>query len=390
MGTEIKRSLASIQEILDIQPIYGADMIEVATVLGWNVVVKKGEFKVSDKVAYFEIDSWIPNRVAPFLTKEGKEPSVYENTRGERLRTIKLRKQISQGLILPLANVGMFEPIIGEKLQVGLDITDKLGIKLYEKEVKTFVGGVAVSTGKSFPSFIPKTDQARVQNIYNKYSESYAEETFEESLKMDGSSCTIYYKSGVFGVCSRNVDLEDPDRVIPVSKFKIFLNKILPFIFKKPVQFKVAPNNFWKIAKEERLHEILPQICNMAGEDYAIQGELVGDGINGNRDKFKGHFLYVFDIFNITTGKYMLPAERRSLINNLNITFGCTLKHVPITNESIQPFKFSLNGLLIEAGGSALNTKNREGVVYKSNRYIDGNIFSFKVINNKYLLEEED
>ena len=94
------RKLASVRVIKQLSPIEGADRIEVATVDGWEVVVKKGEFKVGDSCVYFEIDSWVPHEVAPFLTKEGKEPAEYKGVKGQRLRTIKLRGQISQGLVI--------------------------------------------------------------------------------------------------------------------------------------------------------------------------------------------------------------------------------------------------------------------------------------------------
>jgi RNA ligase (TIGR02306 family) len=88
------RKLASIQKIVDIRPIDGADKIEVAQVLGWEVVVaKKDEFKVGDLVIYIEIDSIVPD----------KSEFDFLRDRKFRVRTIKLRKQVSQGLILPLS-----------------------------------------------------------------------------------------------------------------------------------------------------------------------------------------------------------------------------------------------------------------------------------------------
>jgi RNA ligase (TIGR02306 family) len=97
------RKLATIRRIADIQPIEGADAIEVATVDGWKVVIKKNEFKVGDLAVYLEIDSWIPHELAPFLSK-GQEPREYNGVKGERLRTIKLRGTTSQGLLLKIEN----------------------------------------------------------------------------------------------------------------------------------------------------------------------------------------------------------------------------------------------------------------------------------------------
>ena len=98
------RKLASIRRIADIQPIPGADAIEVCTIDGWKVVAQKAMgYKVGDLVVYFEIDSWIPHKIAPFLTKNAAIPKVFNGVEGERLKTIKLKGTTSQGLILPLS-----------------------------------------------------------------------------------------------------------------------------------------------------------------------------------------------------------------------------------------------------------------------------------------------
>lgn len=119
------RKMASIEIISDIVPHSNADAIELAIIKGWQVVVKKGEFHRGDMVLYFEIDSWIPTELAPFLSK-GHEPRVYKGVRGERLRTVKLRQEISQGLILPLSVLEKFGKIesLGEN-RYGLLINKK-------------------------------------------------------------------------------------------------------------------------------------------------------------------------------------------------------------------------------------------------------------------------
>ena len=98
-----ERKMATIRRIDAVQEIEGADKIEVAVVGGWKVVVKKGEFKKGELAVYLEIDSWVPTEVAPFLTKAGNKPKEYNGVKGERLRTVKLKKQISQGLLLPIS-----------------------------------------------------------------------------------------------------------------------------------------------------------------------------------------------------------------------------------------------------------------------------------------------
>jgi len=145
------RKLASIQKIIDIHPIEGADAIEVATINSWKVVVKKGEFNVGDLVVYLEVDSWVPTALAPFLTK-GKEPREYDGIKGERLRTIKLRGQLSQGLILPLE----YSPGLYIQGSEDDDVSELLGVVKYDPPVNAQVAGIAHG---NFPSMIPKTDE---------------------------------------------------------------------------------------------------------------------------------------------------------------------------------------------------------------------------------------
>ena len=151
MGSEVKRKLAAIQRIEEVRDIEGADAIQAYRVLGWWVVDKKDAHKVGDIIVYFSIDSWIPTELAPFLSK-GKEPRVYEDVLGEKLRTVKLRGVVSQGLILPTHDVHLYleekygdadydnsgytiygsaEPI--RWFEAGTDLTDIIGVKKWEQ-----------------------------------------------------------------------------------------------------------------------------------------------------------------------------------------------------------------------------------------------------------------
>ena len=181
------RKLATIRGIGVIVPIAGANAIEAAVIGGWKVVIRKGDYQVGDRVIYCEIDSWIPHERAPFLSK-GKEPSEYQGIKGERLRTIKLRGQVSQGLLLPMSNLTNY----GADLSVGDDVTEQLGILKWEAPVPANLSGDAIGL---FPIFIPKTDQERIQNLsreFDKYKE--AAELWEITEKLDGSSMTVFFK----------------------------------------------------------------------------------------------------------------------------------------------------------------------------------------------------
>jgi len=315
---------------------------------GWPVVVKKDEFKVGDQVIYFEIDCWVPQTIAPFLCKEPVQE--YGGVKGARLRTVKLRGQISQGLVLPL------HPTLPAdyKAHDDTDLTELLGVQKWEPPVQVqFIGTIP---GNPFPSWIPKTDQERVQNLTSVVLACgpYHNTAFEVSVKLDGSSCTVYYNPDVtptLGVCSRNLDLAHDDT-----------------------------NIFWIVAKKCNLHEAL----TVVGRPLALQGELIGPKINGNIDKMTDYGFYLFDIFDIAAQKYLLPAERMAVVDQLRGA-GATLKHVPILEQAMCLSKFSTVGEILEyAEGPSLNhAVKREGLVFKA---IDSD-FSFKAVANSYLLK---
>lgn len=334
------RKMATLRVIDAIGPIDGADAIEVATVGGWKVVVKKGEFAVGDRAVYCEIDSWIPTELAPFLSK-GKEPREFEGVKGERLRTVKLRGQLSQGLLL---NLDAALPGTNS-FQDGDDVSEVLNIRKWEMPMNAQLAGLVKGT---FPSQIPKTDQERVQNLSKEIAAADCM-VFEVTEKLEGSSMTCYLIDGEFGVCSRNMDLKRDEN-----------------------------NAFWATAIREDVEAKMRD----TGPDaqFAIQGELIGPGIQNNIYKLSRTEFYVFDVYNIQSGEYLTPVMRRALIERMG------LNHVPLINPNY-PIVASIDGLLDAADGpSALNFKQkREGIVFKQ---VDGGM-TFKAISNKYLLGEK-
>jgi RNA ligase (TIGR02306 family) len=337
------RKLATIRKIAAIEPIEGADAIEVAVVDGWKVVVKKGEFAVDSLALYLEIDSWVPTNLAPFLTKAGHFPKVFERVEGERLRTVKLRGQISQGLLLPIPE----DTIQGAGILIaeGLDLTEHLGILKWERPMNAQLAGMARG---NFPAVVPKTDQERIQNLTRSF-EQYQQDIWSITEKLDGSSCTFYLDDeDVFHVCSRNLDLKEDEA-----------------------------NSFWKVARKFNIEDIMRRNF-MKG--MAIQGEMIGEGIQGNQYKVQLDF-YVYDMYNIHTGQYILPVQLKAACEKLG------LKHVPILHEKASIKYDTIQSLLQYAEGkSLLNGSNREGVVFKSNTVHDR---SFKAISNSWLLKNE-
>lgn len=345
-----ERKLATIRSIAAIEPIEGADAIEVAVVDGWKVVVKKGEYTAGDLAVYLEIDSWVPTALAPFLTKAGHFPKVFEGVEGERLRTIKLRGQISQGLLLPIdknleAKIGPRPTPWFSDLE-GLDVTEQLGILKWERPMNAQLAGMARG---NFPTLVPKTDQERIQNLVKEFNGKFQDDSWSITEKLDGSSCTFYLDDeDVFHVCSRNLDLKEDEA-----------------------------NSFWKVARKFQIEDIMRRNF-MKG--MAIQGEMIGEGIQGNQYKTQLDF-YVYDMYNTHTGQYILPVQLKAACERLG------LKHVPILAEDISLVGESVSGILAQAEGkSELNASEREGLVFKSNSIHDR---SFKAISNKWLIKNE-
>lgn len=379
------RKLASIQKILDIQPIPGADAIEVAQINNWKVVVKKGEFAIGDLVVYFEIDSWIPHALAPFLSK-GQYPKVYDGIEGERLRTVRLRGQVSQGLILPLRCVwsgphinmpyigpspwdfqGDWETDDGELNVVdiivdgehrtgtidGLDVTARLGILKYDPPVSAQLAGISKG---AFPSCFPKTDEERIQNLTGQWPE-LQEHEYEITEKLEGSSMSVGLlegdaipRDGEFIVCSRNLNLKEAEG-----------------------------NTLWSLARK---HDIERKLRDIGPPDGIIlQGEIIGEGIQGNYYGIKGHEFYVFAVYDIGMGRYYFPEERRRMCEHLG------LKHVPVIGTRTSLKGMTIDEVLKSADGmSQVNpTKRREGLVYKRADGKNGQEH-FKAVSNKYLI----
>lgn len=153
------RKLATIRSIDSIRDIPNADRLEVATFGGWEVVVNRGLYRPNQLVIYCEPDSFVPHELAPYLTKPGSTPRTFRGVQGERLRTIKLRGQISQGLVLPITSIPA-----DTHIEEGMDATALLGIQLYESEAETIAksGGLAGDQAGLFPTNrVSKSDQER-------------------------------------------------------------------------------------------------------------------------------------------------------------------------------------------------------------------------------------
>ena len=343
------RKMATIRTIGKIFPIEGADAIEAARVDGWTVVVKKGQFSEGDSVIYAEIDSWIPTEIAPYLTRHDGRPKEYLGVKGERLRTIRLRGQLSQGLILPLS-------LLDGKLASfddGDDVSELLGIVKWEAPDPAILGGAPRG---NFPGWMRKTDQERIQNCFRDLSRE--DENFNCELdgrwygeeKLDGSSMSVGYLNGEIHVCSRNLS----------------------------IRLDAEDNAFIRAAKASNIIMAL----ELYGRNIAVSGELVGEGIQGNRYKLRGQKWFVFDVYDVEANRYLSYVDRLKVIVDLT-KLGADFEETPMLYQTSLS-QWDVEKFLANAEGkSALCAEaEREGVVWK--RSNDGDK-SFKAISNKFL-----
>lgn len=342
----MERKLASIRQVSEISPIEGADLIEVATVDGWKLVTKKGEYKPGDLAIYCEIDSLLPIREEFEFLRKSSYKKLSDGTEGFRLKTIKLRGQISQGLLLPISilpNQVVSSTSYGDL--IGTDVTEVIGIVKYEPPIPANLAGKIKGF---FPSFIRKTDEERIQNMPDIISKLKGEE-FYVTEKLDGSSATYYFNNNEFGVCSRNLELLEEDS-----------------------------NTFWKVAREMDIENKLKSL----NKNICIQGELIGEGIQKNPYKIKGQTVKFYNAFNIDKYEYLSFEEFVCLIKELKFETVPIIDTAYILPETVgEILKYS-------EGKSNLNSNTeREGLVFRTK---DVNRTSFKAISNIFLLGEKD
>ncbi len=339
----MERKLATIRQVKEILPIDGADRIELAKIDGWQCVVKKNEFKVGDLGLYFEIDSVFPHAEDPQTSDNRWE---FLRNRGFRIKSMKLKGVLSQGLLMPL---NMFPEVKeGEE-----DIAIKLGIIKYEPPA-TFKSGDAKG---NFPThLIPKTDEERLQNI-PAIIEEIKGLSYVITVKIDGTSTTMLYdkESDDFSVCSRNLTVKDGDNIYYNTARKYFISDILK-----------------------------------ANPSYIIQGEIAGQGIQKNRLGLKDVQLFVYNIWDRNINRYVDFDKFRSLCDKWKI------QTVPI-DETGDCFSYTFEDMLNKADGFYNKDLNlpREGIVIrpqmeKYSRVLKFARLSFKVVSNAYLLRYGD
>lgn len=339
----MKRALATIQEIAALEPIEKADRIELASVMGWKVVVKKDTFSVGDRCVYFEVDSFLPiEERYEFL-----RPSSYRKDEilgeGFRVRSVKMRGKISQGLLFPIEQFPAFN-----ELAVGTDVTDALNVIKFEMpEMNT---GMGTAKGE-IPSEITRTDELRVQS-YDWIREKILGKEYYITTKLDGTSMTIRQKDGVLQVFGRKAEMKDDGLSV-----------------------------MWNTARSRGYLDAIQRY----GKDITLQGELVGPKIQGNKLQLLDYRWYIFTMLD-GEGNRVDFETLREISNQLNIPM------VPIEEEG-ENFAYSTEELLDKATGKYPSGINKEGIVIRPKESLlddSGNLnLSFKVLNNEFLLKTE-
>ncbi len=345
------RKLASIQRIWKIEPIEGADRIELAHVLGWQCVVNKGQFEPYDIAVYFEIDSFLPIRPEFEFMRNSSYRKTDIMGEGFRLRTMRFRGQISQGLLLPISKF----PEIPEDVQLGEDVTELLGVRKWEIEERATTGGTVIG---NLPYDIPHTDETRVQEN-PELIDAFAGLEYYISTKMDGSSHSIGIDENGFHVTGHNYEYKDDGS----SDF---------YEFVKAHDYR---NKMEEYMKAESLLTL------------TIQGELCAPGIQKNRLRLAKPEWYVFTIRE--------NGQRVGLSRMKQVCKALDMIHVPIEEvDTDLPSKYpSVESLLARADGEYPNGGKKEGIVIRPTEPVFCPLISaslsMKIVNNSYLLKND-
>jgi len=341
------RHLVTVQKISEVRSIPDADFIELVAIKGWQCVAKKGEFQPGDLCVYFEVDSFLPiDERYEFLRKTSYRNNDHMGE-GFRIKTVKFRGEISQGLALPVYAF----PELSDCAD-GVDVTDLLLVRKWELPEQVSSAGITIGDK---PFGIPTTDETRIQSI-PEFLEHFAGKPYYISTKMDGTSCTVYVKDGKVGVCGRNNEYkEDPESC-----------SMWAYVYKNDLKAKLIA----------------------LGEDIALQGEFCGAGIQKNRLKLLEPELYIFDVIKIYEGDRL---SKCGLDEILSYCVRLGIKSVPI-EETGDNFRYTLPELIERAKGKYASGLDKEGIVVRTREYgrVGNDKLSFKVINNDFLAKEKD
>jgi RNA ligase (TIGR02306 family) len=307
--------------------------------MGWQCVVKKGEFLEGDLGVYFEVDSFLPVEERYEFLRKSSFRQNFDNGEGFRIRTAKMRGQLSQGLLIPLAS---FPELAGDG--EGADVTEKLRVKKWFVPETATAGGIVIGER---PHGIPTSDETRIQSALE-LLDALKGKPYYITTKMDGTSGTVYCIDGKVGCCSRNKEIKDEETAL-----------------------------YWTPAYRHGLKEKLA----VRGKNIVITGEICGPGIQRNKLKLQSVEWYVFDMIDVDSGNYVSYDEMCRICKELG------LATVPL-EERGENFGHTLEALLEKARGAYPSGQDKEGIVVRDVN--KPKAVSFKVLNNDALLKEKD
>nr|WP_297708599.1 RNA ligase family protein [uncultured Butyrivibrio sp.] len=347
------RKLASIQRVKAVLPIPDADRLELVQVLGWKCVGGKNEFHEGDLVVYFEIDSFLPVcEEFEFLRKSSYKNNEFMGE-GFRLKTMKFRGEISQGLCL---GTDKLPKLNGLELSEGMDVTEILGVKEWEMPERAGSSGTIIGDR---PGFIPKTDETRIQSAPELLKE-FAGLPYYITTKMDGSSHSIGIRDGKVSFTGHNFTYKDDGK-----------------------------SSFVEFVKNRGIPEKMKQyVDDNKSATLVLQGEWCGEGIQKNRLKLKSPEWFVF------TARVDDKRTNLETLRDVCKYVGCQM--VPVEEEGNDlPARYpDEQALLARAEGVGYNGTVREGIVIRPiepvHSYILSGPLSMKVINNKYLIKNDE
>jgi RNA ligase (TIGR02306 family) len=350
---ESTNNLAYLVRVVDLRPIPGKDLIVLAVVKGWKCIVKKDEFKVGDLAVYLAIGS-VPDFEDPhfaFLKQKGFN----------RIKTVKMGGVVSQGLLGPISWITDRAETDVSTLSEGDDVSGVMGVTKFipPEENAQYEGRVSNGVARApFPDCVPKTDATRLQHDPTYFIDSIRDGDVVITRKEDGCSCTFVVNDGVYMLCGRNFVWNDDE----AGTFAHYFN----------------------IQDRFGLKDKLP----LLGKNIAIQGEIVGPKINGNRLKLTGINFAVFDIYDIDTQEYYNYDAMCNLCEELGLPTVPLLYRGPAAGLDL-----SVDGFL----GLAERTEYSkgvpaEGIVVRSDTPTGppgGGRVVFKAISNKYLMKHD-
>ncbi|MCL2276856.1 MAG: RNA ligase (ATP) [Treponema sp.] len=334
------RSLVTIQKVKSITPIPDSDFLELAHIMGWQCVVKKNEFKQGDLGVYFEVDSFLPVDDRYEFLRASSYRDNADNGQGFRIKTMRMRGQLSQGLLLPLDKY----PELKDCLTEGTDVTEKLNVKKWYIPETANAGGAIIGER---PYGIPASDEIRIQSALELLDELKGK-PYYITTKMDGTSGIVYFIGGKIGCCSRNKEIKDEQNAL-----------------------------YWLPVYKYGLKEKLAKY----GKNIVLTGEICGPGIQKNKLRLTETEWYVFDVKDGDSNRYMPYDEAVKLCAMLG------LQTVPL-EERGDSFNYPLETLLEKARGKYKSGLDKEGIVVRLSE--SPKAVSFKVLNNDALLKEKD